>query len=183
MKQKLTEWILGISFAVVGTICIIVSLFLVIYHMSYVKKTTETTATIIDIATSTQGENVSYIIFISYYVDGKEYRGHYNTSEYQFIGDIVNIFYNNNNPSKLMTSPMIFIGMAFSVSIFGMIFGAIGYGIIINKKLKKKMKNKLLKNGDKIIAEYQEITQNYNYQVNGQNPYLIVCHGKYQRRI
>ena len=179
MKEKLTESILGIFFAVIGIIVITVGIIIGKSLSDFKKVAVETTATVLNTNKHKDSDgDISYTVYVSYYVDGKEYEGSYKTASYVKEGNNVKIYYDKNNPEDMRNINSIL--PAIIVCGFGAVFSTVGFCIIISKVLKKNKKERLLQNGVKIEVNYQETIQNYNYSVNGRNPYIIVCQGTYQ---
>ncbi len=63
----------------------------------------------------------------------------------------------------------------FSFGGMGLLFFVLGISFLIALGKKKKTAQRLLDNGNYIIAEICDISRVYNVQVNGQCPYVISC--------
>ncbi len=64
------------------------------------------------------------------------------------------------------------------MSVLGIPFCAVGVGLLISKIKKIAGKKRAIESGDKIYADFQEVTINYSYSVNDRHPYIIICTGK-----
>ena len=179
MKEKRIEWILYVSFIVVGIIAIIIGIIIGMSLSKFKNVAVATTATVynVDKSTDSDGET-NYTIHVSYLVDGEEYDGKYSSSIFVKEGSNVTIYYDKNNPGKIRTTKSIL--PAIFVCAFGSIFSTIGIALIGIKALKKNKKDRLIQNGVKIDASFHDIIRNNNYNVNGNYPYIIVCQGVYQ---
>jgi len=177
MGAKFSEWLIGIVFALVGAGVIIGGIFTVISTVKFKETAVQTTATIVSVSKSTDSDgDTSYKIYLTYNVDGEMYNGSYSTSSYVAEGSTKTIYYDGNNPARMKTttSP---IGGTITV-VMGIPFCAVGLGMIFHKRNKARGKKKMLETGDKIYADFKEVTINYSYSVNNKNPYIIICTGK-----
>ncbi len=57
----------------------------------------------------------------------------------------------------------------------GLIFFILGISFLVSQLLKKKTSQRLLDNGNYVVAEIFDITQEYNVEVNGRHPFVINC--------
>ena len=71
-----------------------------------------------------------------------------------------------------MTDAFMFL---FIFSGIGLIFFLIGILFLMIQLSKKKMSQRLLENGNYVVAEIFDITQEYNVTVNGRHPFVINC--------
>ena len=127
----------------------------------------------IDRYTDSDGDT-SYDVFVSYYVDNKEYIEELNsyTSSY-YEGKEIEVYYDKNKPSRVRTDGFEFVFLIFSV--VGLVFVIIGLSGIIGSILKKKKVKELKQTGMIIEAIYETTLVNGNFEVNGSNPYNIIC--------
>lgn len=173
MKENKAEYLLYGIFATVGAIFLIVGIFLTM-ALTNIENKVDTIGTITEIVRDGIGDNVSYKVFVSYEVDGKDYESMLNSYSSTFYeGKEIEIYYDEDNPSKIGTHfsdllMWIFPGM-------GLIFLLIGGLGLAHKIGKKKNEEYLKQNGELIYADYVETTYNRSYQINGKSPYNIIC--------
>ncbi len=55
------------------------------------------------------------------------------------------------------------------------VFGGIGAGFLLNQSKKRRMKERLLREGYYELAEVVDIVWQLNVQINGRHPYRVVC--------
>lgn len=181
MKEKIIEWFLPILFSVLGIAVLLVGIFITINDSKLKAVAIEQTAKVDSISKHTDSDsNTSYTVYISYNVDGKTYKKSYKTSSYVYEGSNVKIYVDKNNPNNMRTEGAEIVGIVFDI--LGVIFTFIGLGFLFNKINKLNKKRYLLANGEKIDANIKDVTMNYNYNVNGKFPYIIICEGTYNRR-
>lgn len=174
MKQKSTEWFIAIMLTIMGAIFFIIGLMVIKNEMSFKSKSIETVAEITDIETYRSRDNTDHIVYIKYIVNNKVYNevlNYWNSG--MSVGEEVNILYNPDNPNEMTAKNSSYFAFIFPV--IGGITFIIGILILINKIKRKNMKSELLKNGDYITAEIEEIIYNTSYTVNGRHPYIITC--------
>lgn len=177
MGAKFTEWLLATIFALVGAGLIIGGIFSAVSSSKFKDTALETTAQVISVSKHTDSDgDTSYTVYVSYTVDGTMYNGSYSTSSYVPEGSKKTIYYDRNNPSKMRSSTSSSSGIIMSV--FGIPFCAVGVGLLISKINKIGSKKRAIESGDKIYADFQEVTINYSYSVNNRHPYIIICTGK-----
>lgn len=118
--------------------------------------------------------DTSYDVFVSYIVDDKKYIEELNSYSSSYReGKEIEVYYDKNNPNKVRTN-----GFEFGFLIFsglGLIFVVIGISGIVKGILKKKKEKELKQTGMIIEAEYVTTLVNRNFEVNGENPYNIIC--------
>lgn len=177
MGAKFTEWFLAIIFTLVGAGIIVGGIFSANSSSKFKETAVETTAEVISVNTYTDSDgDIRYTVYVSYTVDGIKYNGSYSTSSYVPEGSKKIIYYDRNNPSKMRTSTSSSGGIMMFA--FGILFGAVGVGLLISKINKIGSKKRAMESGDKIYADFQEVTINYSYIVNNRHPYIIICTGK-----
>lgn len=177
MKENKEEILAGVIFMIVGMVFLIVGIIFGISRINYDNKV-NTTAVITEI-TSYRGSNGNrkYDVYVSYYVNGKEYNsklGGYSSSFYE--GKEIEIYYDKDNPTRIGMKSidflfLIFLGM-------GIIFAMIGGILLYKRGYKERLGIKLKENGETIYASYVETVLNTAYSVNGRHPYNIICEWK-----
>ncbi len=173
MKDNKKETLMWTIFAIIGAIFVAVGLILFESVFNSANKV-ETTGIITRISLSGSSENESYKVYVSYVVKGDEYESilnGYSSSFYE--GKEVEIYYDKDNPNKIgMKSLNLLILIVPGIGLIFLIIG--GTGILL-KVSKKKLENRLKKDGKLIYADYDETIINTSYSINGRHPYKIIC--------
>ena len=173
MKDNKKETLMWTIFAIIGTIFVAVGLILFGSVFNSANKV-ETTGIITRISLSGSSENESYKVYVSYVVKGDEYESilnGYSSSFYE--GKEVEIYYDKDNPNKIgMKSLDLLILIVPGIGLIFLIIG--GTGILL-KVSKKKLENRLKKDGKLIYADYDETIINTSYSINRRHPYKIIC--------
>ena len=118
--------------------------------------------------------DTSYDVFVSYDVDGEKYIEELNSyfSSY-YEGKEIEVYYDKNKPSRVRVDGFEFGFLLFSG--IGIVFVIIGLSGIISIVLKNKKAKELKQTGMVIEVEYVTTLVNGNFEVNGENPYNIIC--------
>lgn len=173
MKDNKKETLMWTIFAIIGAIFVTVGLILIGSVFNSANKV-ETTGIITRISLSRSSENESYKVYVSYVVKGDEYESilnGYSSSFYE--GKEVEIYYDKDNPNKIgMKSLDLLILIVPGIGLIFLIIG--GTGILL-KVSKKKLENRLKKDGELIYADYDETIINTSYSINRRHPYKIIC--------
>lgn len=177
MVAKFVEWFMAIVFALVGAGLIIGGIFTIVSTVKFKETAVQTTATVVNVDKHKDPDgDTSYRVYLTYNANGKTYNGSYSTSYYVTEGSTETIYYDRNNPDSMKTTISTSAGIIMSV--VGMPFGAFGIGMIFYKLNKACGKKRMLETGDRIYADFKEVTINYSYSVNNKHPYIIICTGK-----
>lgn len=177
MGAKFTEWLIAIIFSIVGAGLIIGGIFFAVSTANFKTNALETTAKVISVSKHTDSDgNTSYTVYVSYTVDGTMYNNNYSTSSYISEGSTIKVYYDKTNPSNMKTTTSSSVGIF--MTLFGVVFGGIGFGLLFNKINKISGKKKLMETGERILAEFNEVTINFSYSVNNRHPYIIICKGR-----
>lgn len=67
------------------------------------------------------------------------------------------------------------IAFLFSFGGMGLLFFCLGIGFLLGIGKYKRNAQRLLDNGNYVIAEIFDISQNYNVSVNGRHPFVVSC--------
>lgn len=177
MKIKVTEWFATIFCVLVGIGIITGGMFWVNSTAKFRENAVQTIATVTSVSErlDSDGEDY-YAVYVTYNVDGKEYNGCYSTHYYVSKGSTETIYYDENDPGNMKTSISYASGVMMIV--FGIIFAGVGLTLIYSKISGANKKKKLIENGDKIYADFKEVSINNSYAVNNRHPYNIICIGK-----
>lgn len=96
------------------------------------------------------------------------------------VGEKVKVYV---DPAKPMSGEIAgFMNLWFGplfMGAFGLIFGSIGFGMMASSARKNRLREFLLRNGEKVTAEITEVALNTSLTVNGRNPYRV--HAQYRK--
>lgn len=117
---------------------------------------------------------VTYDVYVTYEVDGKEMCSELNESRPGFYeGKEITIYYDRNNPQKIGTKALDIATLVFLGG--GWFLFAIGVGGLFNCIKKEKMKKRARNFGEIIYATYIESVMNTLISEKGRHPYYITC--------
>jgi len=173
MKANKVEAFIFKFFFLIGMFFFIIGLF-ICYKLIDPKGKIETKGIISDIEKIKSGNEYKYNVYVKYIVEDKEYISSLNlySSDY-YIGKEINIYYLEDNPTKIGSKIGDYLFLIFpGLGLIFILIGGIWFIIDINRKNKRKI---LLKKGNYIWADYIETVYNNQYKVNGQSPYNIIC--------
>ena len=127
--------ILGTICSMIGVIFIIAGVFMTVSVIRFRQSAIETTAEIVEISkthhTDSEKDTI-YSVSVSYKVDDDFYSRSYTTTAMkQNEGDYITIYYDKNDPNKIRRDISIFSGIAMVVG--GVLFGMVGFALIIDK--------------------------------------------------
>lgn len=167
MKRSKLEHLVWIIFGVLGLTFLVVSNILI--RMNFISKENivKTHATIINISDNQE-------VYVSYLVNSEMYTNKLSSySSSYHIGKEITIYYDKNDPAKIIdNSIIVLIGVFGGI---GLIFIIVA-GIIIAFKINRSKVIKWLKESGNIVnASYTSIELNTNYTINGRHPYNIIC--------
>lgn len=169
MKKNKLEYLIWTIFATIGIIFVLIGAFLFTNVFNY-KNKIETIGTITKI---TYGDDNKEVI-VSYNANGKNYESTLNGYLSSFYeGKDINIYYDKENPNKIGMKQLDLLFLIFPG--IGLVFLIIGSTGIIIKINKKKQEQKLKETGKIVYGNYTETIINKTYNINGRNPYNIIC--------
>ena len=174
MEENRIERLIWIYFAAIGTLFLIIGIFICTNQFNY-KDKINTTAIITDISSYKDFDGKKeHRVYVKYNVNEKEYESELNGYASNFYeGKEINIYYDKNNPKKIGMKSLNFVFLIFPG--LGLIFAGIGYTGILRRVAKKRNENNLKLDGEPINASYVETITNKFYSVNGRHPYRIIC--------
>lgn len=175
MKQKNVVMILFIIFAIIGIIFAILGGRLLQSAIKLKRTAIKTEAVITDIETKRDSDgDTSYTVYVEFEANGEEYHGKsdfYHSGMY--VGGTTTVYYNPEDPNHFKGSGNIFGSVMFVI--IGSIFVAIGFGGLLNGVCKTNTKKKLIENGEKIYADFDHVEVNEMFEMNGKNPFVVIC--------
>lgn len=130
---------------------------------------------VIDVRWGSEGGSSPTIAFATEQGERIVYQSNVYTSppEYE-VGDPVTLWYDPNNPQRVMLGGADSWLVVLITGIFFLIFGGIGYGGLLRRYFNNKHKNWLLQNGTPVDATFSEVRYVGNLKVNGRSPYVII---------
>ncbi len=173
MKEKREKWHISIVFMLFGVFFIILGISNIISMAKFEENAVQTTATVMSVIEDSDVDSLHYDVYVKYKVNGEMYEGNYSTGSRVTKGSIETIYYDATNPTSIKTKISYRNGII--AILVGLLFGASGIVTIFNKSVRKKI---MLKTGDKIYADFKEVTIDYSHSVNGRSSYIIICIGK-----
>lgn len=176
MGAKFTDWFLDIIFTLVGAGIITAGIFANNSMTEFRKVAIETTATVSSVRTEENSDGDTYYrVYVKYNVDDKEYTGNFNAKVRYPIGSSITVYYASNNPNNMSTT--LSYSLSWGMVVFGLIFFSVGASLLGVKIYSLSKKNSLLKNGEMIYAEINDVEVNTSYTVNDRHPFVIICVG------
>ncbi len=174
MKENKLENLIWIILASIGAIFVIIGLVVFGSVFNYENKV-DSVGTITEILSyRSTNHNINHEVYVSYTVEGKEYKSRLNSYSSSFYeGKEIDIYYDKDNPNKIGVKSLDLLFLIFPG--IGLIFLIIGGTGILVKINKKKSEENLKENGKLIYANYVETVLNTSYRVNGKCPYNIIC--------
>lgn len=148
--------------------------------VSFIERATEASGTVIDLERSRSSDSTTYypvVVFEDIRGREIEFRSRSGSNPPSFSrGERVSVFYEPSAPESarinsffsLWGLPMILGGM-------GLVFGAIGGGMLLFGWKKSRSQAYLKDHGTEVLATFSSVEQNTSLTVNGRNPFRIVC--------
>jgi hypothetical protein len=175
--KKNVSGIIGVVFSTIGVILLVVGILISIKSLDFQKNAVKGTAVIenIDPGNNIGKQHSSGSVYVKYTIDGKVYHSRLNEySSGMYIGQNVEIYYDPNNPAHMQTSNGWIIAFGI-LTLLGSVFSIIGFVQLFVQNKKKNLKQNLLSYGELVYADTEEISKNFNLNINGENPYRITC--------
>ena len=169
--MKHIETLIFSIFLTIGMVFVIIGLALFIPAYSHQQEYIPTKAEIIQIYYK---GNDNHAVIVQYTVDGTVYTSELNLYSSSFsVGQEIDILYAPENPQKISAKDSAALSLIFTG--VGAIFALIGFFGIFVKLRKKALRKHLIERGEKIYADFIEVTQNFHYSVNNRHPYNVIC--------
>ncbi len=169
--------LIGIIFSVIGTVFLVAGIAVLISYNTFIDNAVQTEAEITRIESDSYKRNGKthndYDVWVEYEADGEIYEeelNYYSSGMYE--GKKINIYYEPDNPSEIITSQKLFEAIFMMIggifAILGIIF------IIINIKASRRRKI-LMQTGDRLTGTIINVGQNMNVAINRRHPYKAEC--------
>lgn len=163
--------VFGLLFAAVGIYTL--------FHTSYIKNNyIKVNAVITDIQYESHRTNgkteTREKVFVQYSIDGKTYENRLNEYSSSWdVGDTIEVYCNPANHNDVESAS---VG-----NTLGIVFTAVGLGVLIvpivltvRSVKKKRRRNMLIENGQRVYATVIDIIVDYSIRVNNRNPLKLV---------
>ena len=123
--------------------------------------------------------DISHQVYVNYEYDGKQYKmvalNSYSSSMYE--GKEITLYCDPEHPGKIQEKSLFYMGPII-LMIMGIIFTAVGAGMIIGFLRRPLLERKLKKNSMVLYATVTDIKYDTSFTVNGENPFVIYCNWK-----
>lgn len=168
-------------FAATGIALLIGAFFAYENATNFLRDAVSTQGTIVGHEISKNSDTVSYHPVVRFSgSDGQMFEFTSNTggsaSSYPLGADIDVLYIPLQEEDAKVHSFFALWGGVMVMSILGAAFLFIGGVIFLFKALRKRKKDYLQRNGTPVEAKVQSVEFNHSISINGQNPYVIVCH-------
>ena len=143
MKENKLENLIWIILASIGAIFVIIGLVVFGSVFNYENKV-DSVGTITEILSyRSTNHNINHEVYVSYTVEGKEYKSRLNSYSSSFYeGKEIDIYYDKDNPNKIGVKSLDLLFLIFpGIGLIFLIIGGTGILVKINKKKSKKMEN------------------------------------------
>ncbi len=170
MKDSKVNKILIISFMIIGSIFLGIAGSIYTFADIPVSRRIKVPATILAIEPQ-EG------ILVSYFVKGDHYTNYLHmTSNRYYHNQVLNIYYDKDNPNNIMSNS--FLEIVYIIGAFGGLILLVAFLILYFDQKRKKEIDLLKSTGNIINAKFISVKRNHHYEINGKNPYNIVCEYK-----
>lgn len=176
MSGNIVQKIIGLVFSIIGLSILAGGFVLYGAQARQLDQYTEIKAQIVYIEEYRDFDgDISHNVRVRYEFEGEEYTGvltYYASSMRE--GDIVNVYIDPDNPHNYYSPEGAWMILVV-FSILGGTFFLIGAGFLIFLISRRLRKKKLLRDGDRVYAQIDNVFTNRNVQTNGRHPVRIDC--------
>lgn len=179
-KAPSVSFLMGIIYAIVGTIFLIVGITISVHNNNFLNNAQQTNAVISRVEKEyyydSDGERkAKHSVWVKYEIDDRQYEEllDYYSSDMR-KGDTIIINYSPDDPSKIITK----IGsniIGFVIIPLGGIFALLGLVFILKKVLSDKKRNKLIRSGECLTGIITNVERNKYVTINKRHPYKAEC--------
>ncbi|ABQ07553.1 DUF3592 domain-containing protein [Flavobacterium johnsoniae] len=165
-------------FTAAGLVLLVGTVYLYLDKQAFIKKAEVVQGDVVELVRERSNNSIMYAPVVSFITkEGSKIEitssVSSNPPSYN-VGETVEIMYNPKEPNKanINSFESLWLGVLV-MGIFGIIFFLVGFLIILYGIKKQRKKQYLLDNGKRISTTFNEVQLNYNFEVNGRNPYQI----------
>ena len=167
-------------FAIVGAAMLAGAFALYNNTASFLDRSATAQGTVVELIRSRSSDSTSYYPVVQFRAaSGREIEFQSNSGSNPPSynrGAQVTVLYEPANPEDAKIDGFFSLwGGTLIVGILGAVFGLIGGGMMVYGVIKNRSKVYLQKNGVEIHASFQGVEQNTSLNVNGRNPFRLVC--------
>lgn len=179
-KAPSVSFLMGIIYAAVGIIFLIVGLTISAHNKEFLKNSQQTNAVISQIEKEYYNDSdgdrkTKHSVWVKYEINGKQYEEllDYYSSDMQ-EGDTIIINYSPDDPSEIITNMGSKI-LGFVIIPLGGIFALLGLVFILKKVLSDQKRNKLIQSGECLTGIITNVEVNKYVTINKIHPYKAEC--------
>jgi len=176
--------IISTLFSIIGIGLLIASLFIFNHTRNFIKKSSSTTGTVIELLqerSTSSGGSTSYAYYPWIRFETEDGRSIVfksavgsNPPSYR-VGEEVSVLFDPDNPYNAKINSFFSVWLGFIIlSGLGVIFAGIGLGLLSAHLYSKKKIEWLKQNGRKLITDFESVELNTSVKVNGRSPYKII---------
>lgn len=167
-------------FSAVGLALLLGALVSYQHSSDFLDSALSTQGTVVGMEKSRGADSTSYFPIIEYVTnEGQklQFRSSTGSSRPAYsIGETVEVLYSpQQTEDARLNSYFSLWGAALILAILGAVFLFVGVIIMLVGVLKNRKKAYLQRNGSEVIAQFQSVEFNHQLEVNGRNPFVIVC--------
>lgn len=181
MKRNSVSLVFNI-FLVIGIVMLTVSLIFFYNVKKFNASAVKTNGTVVDLIAKRGSKSTTYSPVVTYNDEaGVKHRYVSNVSSSPAgygIGDQVEIYYNPNDPDDAQIAGWRQYFAVFITGVFALIFGLIGLGYHIVRKVGHSRKERLKQSGQLVQAGFIAVDINSVVSVNRRHPFFIRCEWK-----
>jgi hypothetical protein len=147
---------------------------------SFLKEAVSTEGTVVELVPSRSSNATTYAPVVQFNeINGRlvEFTSNASSNPPAYNrGERVVVLYSPNTPESAKIDGFFSVwGGTFIVAILGLLFGALGGGLLAYSVSKERSKSSLMKTGVEIQAAFQGVEHNTSLRVNGHSPFQILC--------
>lgn len=172
--------ILKYVFTLIGAGLLIGAMMSYINTSKFIERASETVGTVIDLERSRSSDSTTfYPVVVFEDANGREveFRSRSGSNPPAFSrGETVSVLYESTTPESARINTFFSLwGLPIILCGLGLVFGAIGAGMLVYSWMKARSTAYLKDKGTEVLAKFSSVEQNTSLTVNGRNPFRIVC--------
>lgn len=172
--------ILKYVFTLIGAGLLIGAMMSYINTSKFIERASETVGTVIDVERSRSSDSTTfYPVVVFEDANGREVeiRSRSGSNPPAFSrGETVSVLYESTTPESARINTFFSLwGLPIILGGLGLVFGAMGAGMLVYSWLKARSAAYLKDKGTEVLAKFASVEQNTSLTVNGRNPFRIVC--------
>lgn len=179
MNKPITITVVKYVFSIIG-LAMLVGASLVYNNTSdFLTRAVATEGEVIELVRSRSNDSTVYYPVVAFQdASGRqvEFQANSGTNPPSYSrGETVKVLYEPGEPEAARINGFFTLwGVPLILVMLGLLFGFIGFGMVLSGLVAGRSKAYLQKNGVRIMSSFQEVERNMGSEVNGRNPYRIV---------